>query len=298
MTIEFFEPLSRAWNRMKNALFSPFDLNTWLSVGFTAFLADLLESHGGGNSSHRGGHFDFENLVNAPRRLWEWLGHHPGWFLLIVLAVIFVLLILLLLLWLSSRGKFMFLDNVIYGRSLVSQPWREFKGLANSLFVWRFAFTLLSLFLILFFLASVWHKASDLYWNDYRIPVVFLISRGLFFVLLILSVAYIDLLLDHFVVPVMYKNRISATQAWQKFLTIHWHYFGYFIFYALLMLLLNLFVVIAVIAFGLFTCCMGFILLIIPYINSVVLLPISYTFRAFGPEFLGQFGEDFKVFPE
>ena len=298
MTIAFFEPLSRAWNRMKNALFTPFDLNTWLSLGFTAFLADLLNSHGGGNSSHKGGHFDFEDIIDAPRRLWEWLGQHPGWFLLIIFGAIFLLLFLLLLLWLSSRGKFMFLDNVIQSRALVSQPWREFKELANSLFVWRLVFTLVSLFFVLFFVSSVWHTAADLYFNEYRIPVMFLASRVFFLVLLILVIAYVGLLLDHFVVPVMYKHRISATQAWQKFLTIHWHSFGYFVLYAFLMLLLYLFVAIAVVTFGLFTCCMGFLLLIIPYVNSVVLLPISYTFRAFGPEFLGQFGEDFKIFSE
>lgn len=298
MTIAFFEPLSRAWNKMKKALFSPFDLNTWLSLGFTAFLADLLESHGGGSSSHNRGHLDFEGLLDAPRRAWEWLGQHPGWFLFIVFAAIFLLLFLLLLLWLSSRGKFMFLDNVIQRRALVSQPWREFKVVANSLFVWRLVFTLVSLLVVLFFVSSVWHKASVLYFNEYRIPVMFLLSRILFLVLLIFAIVYVKLLLDHFVVPIMYKDRISATQAWQKFLTIHWHYFGYFVLYAFFMLLLYIFVAIAVITLGLFTCCMGFILLIIPYVNSVVLLPISYTFRAFGPEFLGQFGDEFKVFTE
>jgi len=28
------------------------------------------------------------------------------------------------------------------------------------------------------------------------------------------------------------------------------------------------------------------------------MLPISYTFRALGPEFLGQFGPEFTVFPQ
>ncbi len=297
MTMAFFEPLSRAWNRMKDALFRPFDLNTWLSLGFTAFLADLLESHGGGNSSHKGGHLDFEDIIDAPLRLWEWLGQHPGWFLLIIFGAMFLLLLLLLFLWLSSRGKFMFLDNVIHGRALVSQPWQEFKSLANSLFIWRLAFGLLCLLFIILFLGSVWQNASNLYWDSHRIPVAFLISRGLLLLLVIFSIFYIDLLLNHFVVPVMHKNRISATQAWQQFLTIHWSYFGHFLLYALLMLLLNIFFVILILTFGFLTCCMGFILLIIPYINSVVLLPISYTFRAFGPEFLRQFGEDFNVFP-
>jgi hypothetical protein len=57
-------------------------------------------------------------------------------------------------------------------------------------------------------------------------------------------------------------------------------------------------VVICVIIACLLTCCIGFLFLIIPYINAVVLLPISYAFRAFSVEFLGQFGPGFVLFPE
>jgi hypothetical protein len=39
-------------------------------------------------------------------------------------------------------------------------------------------------------------------------------------------------------------------------------------------------------------------LIAIPYIGSVILLPVSYTFRAFSIEFLAQFGEKFDVFPK
>jgi hypothetical protein len=57
-------------------------------------------------------------------------------------------------------------------------------------------------------------------------------------------------------------------------------------------------IIICIIILGLLTCCLGFILLIIPYIGSVITLPISYTFRAFSLEFLEQFGPEFKLFPD
>jgi hypothetical protein len=38
MTIRFMEPLGRAWQRMKQALFRPFDIHKWFVVGFNAFL--------------------------------------------------------------------------------------------------------------------------------------------------------------------------------------------------------------------------------------------------------------------
>ncbi|MCK7483486.1 MAG: hypothetical protein M0C28_45465 [Candidatus Moduliflexus flocculans] len=44
MTIQFMEPLNRAWNRMKIALFKPFDLHKWFVIGFNAFLAGMMDA--------------------------------------------------------------------------------------------------------------------------------------------------------------------------------------------------------------------------------------------------------------
>jgi hypothetical protein len=55
---------------------------------------------------------------------------------------------------------------------------------------------------------------------------------------------------------------------------------------------------IVIVIFGLVTCCIGFILLAIPYINVVILLPVPVWFRGFSVEFLEQFGEDYKFFPD
>jgi hypothetical protein len=117
------------------------------------------------------------------------------------------------------------------------------------------------------------------------------------FLLLVIILSYISLFLDSFVVPIMYKNKITTSQAWFKFLPLMSRHIGHFILYGLFYFILVLLVVVSVIIFGLFTCCIGFLLLIIPYIGSVVLLPVSYTFRAFSVEFLEQFGTDLVIFP-
>jgi len=57
-----------------------------------------------------------------------------------------------------------------------------------------------------------------------------------------------------------------------------------------------MFVILIIIA-GLLTCCVGILLLIIPYIGTVVTLPIWYTLRAFSLEYLAQFGPEYDVFP-
>ena len=50
--------------------------------------------------------------------------------------------------------------------------------------------------------------------------------------------------------------------------------------------------------FGLLTCCIGWLLLAIPYIGAVVMLPIYVTFRSLDLEFLGQFGAEYTLLEE
>ena len=69
-----------------------------------------------------------------------------------------------------------------------------------------------------------------------------------------------------------------------------------FILYGLMVFGLRLLVSVLIFVAGVLTCCIGLLLVIIPYIGSVTTLPISYTFRAFSLEFLEQFGLEYKVF--
>jgi hypothetical protein len=55
--------------------------------------------------------------------------------------------------------------------------------------------------------------------------------------------------------------------------------------------------VIGVIFAGFMTCCIGFLLLVIPYIGTVITLPVWYTLRAFSLEYFAQFGSEYDVFP-
>jgi hypothetical protein len=110
--------------------------------------------------------------------------------------------------------------------------------------------------------------------------------------------AYISLFLNDFIVPIMYKQTIKSMPAWSMFISLLSQHIGYFLLYGIVILLLYILAGIAVVLMGLLTCCIGFILLILPYISSVVTLPISYTFRAFSVQFLEQFGSEFSLFPQ
>lgn len=301
MNIEYLAPLSRGFDRMKHALFKPFDLNVWMRVGFTAFLAGLLDGNGGssGNNKGGGGDADFGEILDAPYQLSEWLFDNPGWFFLITFGAFCIFAIIVVFNWLSSRGKFMFLDNVVHNRALVSKPWHDFKNLGNSLFLWRFVYGLICFIVIIGFLGFLWNSTSSRFWDSSGdIPWFHLFQMGLLFILVVLTISYIEVMLDSFVIPIMYKQNLSATQAWKTFLDLHWANFAHFILFGLLAFMIMIAIIVMVILFGLFTCCIGFLLLAIPYINSVVLLPISYSLRAFSLEFLAQFGEEWDTFPQ
>lgn len=302
MTLKFFEPLSRAWNRMKAALFKPFDLHKWIVVGFTAFLAGLADWNRGGSGNSRVGVGDdasFGQFISFPGRAWDWLVENPFWFILILFGVSFLILLGIVLLWLSSRGKFMFLDNVVHDKAEVANPWREYKKEGNSLFLWRLVFSLVVFSFFVMLVVIFFIGASQLYEDsfDSRIPIPFIILMGLVFLFVFVIIGYISMFLDSFVVPIMYKQRLTATKAWGRFLSIFGKYPFQFILFGLLVLVLVVLFVIFVILAGLFTCCIGFFLLIIPYVGTVVTLPFWYWLRAFSIEFLAQLGDEYDVFP-
>ena len=149
MNISYAKALSNGWGRMKNALFKPFDPGKWFTVGFTAFLAGLVDGPSGKGSFNKSGqnNWNIEKISDFPGMAWEWLLNNPFWFMLIGLGTLFFIAFGVLLLWLSSRGKFMFLDNVVHDRALVSKPWDQFKALGYSLFFWRLCFGII-IFLI------------------------------------------------------------------------------------------------------------------------------------------------------
>jgi len=103
--------------------------------------------------------------------------------------------------------------------------------------------------------------------------------------------------LKNFVVPIMYKHRLPASRAWGRFLALFKQHLLHFVLYGLFIFVLSFLVFVAIVMAGLLTCCVGFILLIIPYIGTVVTLPVWYTLRAFSLEYLAQFGPEYDLFP-
>jgi hypothetical protein len=92
MNILYAEPISRAWKRMSQALFAPFDVHKWFVIGFNAFLAGLADWNHGSGGSRGGVRFDAGEVFSFPHRAWTWLMAHPGWFagILVLAFLLFI----------------------------------------------------------------------------------------------------------------------------------------------------------------------------------------------------------------
>jgi hypothetical protein len=300
MQITYLNPLFKAWDRMKKALFQPFDIRRWFVVGFTAFLAGLIR--GGPSTNFSGGRnreiAGLPDIHEWPGRVMDWIHVHPIIFVLILCAVVLAIILALVLTWLASRGTFMFLDNVVADRALVVAPWRQYKSLGNSLFLWRVGFGFVCFFVtlplvilgFLTFLPFAQGHAPE----RYLLSFLGILAAGL---LLFIVVMYISMLTNNFVVPIMYKHNLRAMAAWGAFMPLLANHLLHFILYGLFLLVLIIVTGIAILVTGCFTCCLLFLILLIPYIGSVVLLPVTYAYRAFSLEFLAQFGPDYDLFP-
>jgi hypothetical protein len=285
---------------MKKALFNPLDLKKWFVVGFTAFLSGLTDCGGGsGSGGKRSSNVDWEDVLYFPEKASEWLADNPVWAMVIAFAAVLVVVLIVLIAWWSSRGKFMFLDNVVHDRAQVLAPWNEYKREGNSLFLWMLLFGAILITVVVAYLVQCFTDLRTLYelGGDERELIMPAILMGLGLIAIFLVNGFIDLLLYDFVVPIMYKRRITTLRAVRIFFPLFLSKFLYFLGFALFSFFIFVVALICILLVGLVTCCVGFLFLAIPYINSVVLLPILYTMRAFSVEFLEQFGGEYHVFP-
>ena len=109
--------------------------------------------------------------------------------------------------------------------------------------------------------------------------------------------AYVALFLEGFVVPLMYQRGITATAAWRLVGDLLRRHPAEFLLVGLLVLAAWLLVAACLFVVNLATCCLLFLLLSVPYVNALVLLPLSSVFRLYTVEFLEQFGEEYRILP-
>jgi hypothetical protein len=310
MAISVIDPIGPAIEHTQRILFRPFDLGKWFVLGFCAWLAQLGE--GGTN-------LNFQNPFNFPgpggqqaprpgpgpvpppgpppefRQAMDWILAHLG--LVIGLGLAFLLVVVaigLVLTWVRCRGMFMFLDGIARNRAAVAEPWREYAREGNSLFGFVFLF---GLAIFVGFLVIVGGAAGialpDIRAGQFGTAAATALWIGVpLFVLFLLATGVVNLFLSDFVVPIMYLRRQGVMTSWRIFhrsiLTGH---VGTFILYWL-------FQIVMAIALGFMTilfCCGSLCLALVPYLGTVITLPLLVFRRAYGVLFLEQFGPEWQI---
>ena len=289
---------AQAWNRMVALLFRPFDMSRWFSIGFCAWLSWL---GAGGNTNGR-----FGNRPQTAGQAKEMLDHaldavfvnpwETGWAFGAVCGVALVLFFSLLFCMIRSRGDFMFLHRWYQPGADIGESWRGTKAAGDALFRWRVGFFAVGAALYgALGWATVNHVVKPYLAAGHVWSADLLLSAAwsiVALVMLVLTVETVAQVARDFVVPVMYWRGVSAGQAWRVvFALCNQRPFAVTAFY-LLGFFYVLATVLVVIGCVVLTCCVGFILLVLPYIGSVVLLPATLFFRGYSVCFISQWRPD------
>lgn len=297
MHISVTHPIDRALRRMGQILFKPFDVGKWFTLGFCVFLAYLGEGGGANIQLPGGGPGGPPGPGGGPTSApIPWLQANLNWLLPLVLVGLIVIVgLTAVLIWLRSRGKFMFLDGIVRNRGAVVKPWKEFRELGNSLFGFTFLLNAIgfgAMLLIAALAAAIaWPDILAGRFDDRAIAGV--VIGGILALASGLTWIVVGLLLESFVVPAMYHRNERVMDAWrtvrQEILAGHG---GTIVLFYLMKIVLGIAIAIITFLATCLTCCLA----ALPYLGSVLLLPIYVFSRCYTLHFIQQFGPQWAIF--
>jgi len=285
--IQIFKPFGEAFELMKKILFQPFELKKWFIIGFAAWLANLGV----------GGSFNYPyNEREKAHKLNETIGQipHPVLITGICVLVVVVLVLVVLFAWLRARGRFMFIDCIAKNHGAIAAPWREFRKEGNSYFLFSLMAAVCLMLLAALLSAPLVYLAirGRFYLSLHRDrlePYVLLIIALWVFVILLVAVAWA--LIVNFMVPVMYRRRCRAYEAFRAATSLVARHPGEIVLYCLFLIVLAVASVMVGCVVACATCCIA----AIPYVGTVILLPVFVLLRSFSLLFLRQFGPEYDV---
>lgn len=290
MSISVTIPIEKALERTKRVLFEDFNLAKWFTLGFCAWLASLGESFGGGI----GNNFSGDGLSREGIR---WVENNGETIVLVGIGIsIAAGLLIVVLSWLRSRGTFMFLDGIVHDRGAVKQPWREFGSRGNRLFLANAIVGIGSfIFIVAPLVIGFMIAWSDIRQQQFEGPALIGTLVAIIGVL-IPSIVFglVAWLLRNFVAPTMYLHDLSVMEAWRR---VKAEVITGNLGAVALFLLMRIALAFVIGCIAVAAVCLTCLLTTIPYIGTVVLLPLFVFERSYGLYFLEQFGPEWHFFP-
>lgn len=294
MRIGYFEPLSRAWERTRVILWQPFDLGKWLILAFAAWLSGLTTDTGSVAAWRSDSNEFARRPLEGAAEVWHDLAASAVWLPIAVIGVMIAIAFAVILLWITSRAKFIFLDNLVRNQAEIAEPWTRHETLGNSLFLWRLCFGVACvagamLVALVFFAPAAGFSLHDAL-AGLSVAAGFLGVLGM--VVFGVVAAFVALMTESFVIPIMYRYEMTILDAWRAFLPWFRARPMNFVLYGLFVLMLAAVFVVFFSVFCMMTCCLA----AFPYIGTALLLPVWVTYRLLSVEFLAQFHPDFDLF--
>jgi hypothetical protein len=294
--ISVIEPVGNAIEKVKAILFQPFSFQKWCVIGLGAWLAYLMGSGGGNNGRVNYGMDKHDNVLEHAI---EYIAGNLIWIVPVAcVAVVALILIWLVLTWLSSRGQFMFLHCVATNKGEAKVPWAKFRSHGNSLFLFRVILVLVTAFVITFYIIvaalGIFALSGGESFGVAAIVATVFAVLGL--IVLCVAVFVVSKFTTDFVVPIMFLRTPSCMAGWREFRQILSARKGSFLLYLLFQIVIAIAMGALVLTVVLMTCCTAACLLIIPYVGTVLLLPVLVFKRAYSLCYLRQFGPEFDVF--
>ncbi len=290
MAVSVIDALTYGLKRTGRVCFQPFDITKWFVLGFCAWLAQLGEG-GFQFSSNLCGGDSGKALAREARHLMDELG--PFLLAAGILGGLLVIALGVAVVWLKSRGEFMFLDGVVRNRGAVVEPWHTYRARAGSVFWFRIVLGLLGLAAMVLGGGVVFVVAWPAIEARVFLPfgLIAILLGVVFFLLFALVFGLAEALLSDFVVPIMYLRDLRVMDAWRvlryELLPGRW---GPFALFYLLAHVLGAAVGMLVMLLGLMTCGCACCLAWLPYLGTVLLLPVAVFMRSYALGFLAQLG--------
>jgi hypothetical protein len=307
--VSVIDPITPAIERVKLILFRPFDLGKWFVIGFCAWLAYLGSGGGGGGGGGGGPHYNVprerhetgEQIRQGIETARDYVSNNMYWIIPVaVTVVVLIILIGLLIAWLNSRGKFMFLHCVATNKAQVAVPWHKFRKQGNSLFLFRIVLGIIGLLVVVVpviaIVVLVIMMISGSAPGIVSIPGIIILGLTIFVFSMLLFL--VKKFTFDFVVPIMSLRMVRCTAGWREFMTILSANKLRFTLYLLFQIVIRI-VIGAIVGIGFcIGCCLccASCLLLVPYIGTVILLPVLVFTRAYSLYYLRQYGPQFDVF--
>lgn len=276
----------------RRLLFDGSSSGTWLTIAFAAWLATL----GTGGTRFRvpgasGAPMGVPAVDETWSAVWPWVALAFG---VLVLVGLFAIGLWVAIVFLNTRGAFLLLDNVVTGRAAIVRPWNRHAALADDLFLFRLKLGFAFLGLVGLPLLSGFGSIALWSWLQpdatLLVPVAVAVTLVCAFVVLSFTAVYhlaLTVVYD-IVVPVMFVRRCTVSSALRFFANVACEVPRAVLSYALLRVGLGLAVgTIGLLVSALF-CCVQWI----PFVDTVLLLPLIVFMRAFSLHFVAGLDPD------